>query len=101
MSLSNVKPIPKLDFLVTHPGSIGCGGVLVAHAVQQSRAWNAGGKICLLAEDEDAEKAYLALGFVRSGRADEPHLYLDQVTSDKWDSETLGLKKDAHEKHIA
>ena len=73
---------------------------MVAFAVKQSAAMGAGGKICLFAQDEDAEKAYLALGFVRKNTADSK-LYLDPKTSEKWDRDTLELKKDAGKNYIA
>ena len=100
MALANNGVNATINVLVTHPGTAGCGGILVASAVKQSAEWGSEGKICLWPKDGDAEKAYLALGFARKNK-DDLYLHLDPKTSEKWDRDTLELKKDAGKKYIA
>lgn len=63
LSIKNGDP-PSVAELVTHPGSAMAGGVLMERAVQTSDGWGAGGKLKLFRSDEDAQRAYEAMGFV-------------------------------------
>lgn len=57
------KKEPYIDILVTHPGSMQCGGILIEYAVELSEDAGCGGSITLYAMSRSA-LAYLALGFV-------------------------------------
>jgi hypothetical protein len=56
---------------VTHPGSETAGGALLERAVSYSMRYGGEGRIGLMPLDEEAAKAYRALGFVS---ADSPYL---------------------------
>lgn len=66
--------------LVTHPGSSEAGGILIEHAAQWSDSHGEAGKLTLIALDDDAEQAYLALGFKQVSF----EMVLDPSKEEKW-----------------
>jgi hypothetical protein len=64
MAMSGLdETTPCIEILVTHPGSAGCGGILVEYAVNLSKDAGYGGCLELFAMPRSVA-AYLALGFV-------------------------------------
>lgn len=66
--------------IVTHPGSEGAGGALIEAAVNTSVKRGKDGKLELYPENENARKAYEALGFCKL----RSNMTLDPDKSDKW-----------------
>lgn len=85
--------------LVTHPGSQGCGGILMEQAAQFSQKCGYSGKLVLLG-GSDAKKVYFALGFIEND--DDIKLTLDPANSDKWcmHNGEWRLKKYIHQNYI-
>jgi hypothetical protein len=53
-----------IEYLLTHPGSQGAGGILIEHIIRKSiKEWGGHGNIELDSLDEDSSFAYQALGF--------------------------------------
>jgi hypothetical protein len=77
------ESVPEIDILVTHPGSDGCGGILIERAVQVSQSWGSDGKLALYADNKNAEGAYRALGFVADS-VNSPDYTLDPSKSNGW-----------------
>ncbi|HEX7908069.1 MAG TPA: GNAT family N-acetyltransferase [Paraburkholderia sp.] len=70
--------------LVTHPGSGEAGGILIEHAAQWSDSHGGSGKLELWALDEDALRAYLALGFKSIPQKATNSMMLDPGQTASW-----------------
>jgi GNAT superfamily N-acetyltransferase len=84
---------PYVADLVTHPGSEQAGGALMEHAVNLSKRSGFGGRLELIAENDNAVKAYKAMGFVLqtgSRHGSQRHMTLDPVKSQLWATDKEG-----------
>jgi hypothetical protein len=84
-----------IDFLVTHPASSGCGGILVEVAARLSVTEGKQGLVRLTAADDAAARAYGPMGFVNEvAGLPEPAngpMRLNAATSALWANGAGGL----------
>jgi GNAT superfamily N-acetyltransferase len=71
---------PIIEVLVTIPDSKGAGKSLVERAVNISASWGTGGRLRLEPKNDEAKKAFQAMGFVDS----DGYMELDPASSSKW-----------------
>jgi hypothetical protein len=70
-----------IEWLATHPGSEGGGGILIEHAVNLSEEGGGAGRLELTPMDEASRAVYTALGFIKFGKSS---MLLCPDRSEKW-----------------
>lgn len=92
-----------IERLVTHPGSMGCGGALIEEAVRYSKMQGYHGVVKLIAVDDKAALCYLALGFKEEKEEEEDEvllLKLDPNTNEHWEKNKENDNKWSLKKYI-
>lgn len=74
---------PFIEWLATHPGTAGGGGILVEYAVNLSEETGGEGCLELTPMSEVSRPAWTALGFVERGQRN-PTMFLSPEKSAKW-----------------
>jgi hypothetical protein len=90
-----------LKDLATHPGSVACGGELIARAIAQSMQVGQDGIVRTVPDNPDAEYAYGKLGFRRA--PGDSHFVLRPAQSNNWVPHERGWQQRQYigEKHLA
>ncbi len=82
-------PFLSVEYITTHPGSAGCGEILMECAVNYSQELHFGGKLALYAASQTARDFYSSIGFMvtDSSTSGPAHMKLEPATapgSSKW-----------------
>ena len=85
IAVLSISEYAYIEDLVTHPGSANAGGIMIEYAVNISEEeLGEEGKLELYALDDDAQRAYQALGFEGKTSTTDKSMKFDPRNTDKW-----------------
>jgi hypothetical protein len=84
MFLSGGQNWLHIEYLVTHPGSKDCGGVLIEKAVNLSVGAGYGGRLRLCAGNDNATEMYAHMGFVEKNEGPDNMELVPSTQGAKW-----------------
>src|SRR5262249_9453851 len=98
VQVGNTASALSITYLVTHPGTVNCGGILIERAVNLSEELGKGGRLTLDSLDKASSKAYAALGFTGYNKHlikgdGGAHMELDPRKSSQFWKEVNGVWK--------